>query len=51
MTMIYKSDKALYMLGKGLMEQTFKLFKEPVTISFDKLKGDGTEVKFFISKS
>jgi len=50
MTMIYKSDKALYMLGKGLMEETFKLFKEPVTITLEKIKEDGTEVKFFITK-
>lgn len=51
MTMIYRSDKALYILGKGLMEQTFKLFKEPVTITFEKLNEQGTEVKFFINKN
>ena len=50
MTMIYKSDKALYMLGKGLMEETFKLFKQPVSIALEKIKEDGTEVKFIISR-
>ena len=50
MVMIYKSDKALYMLGKGLMLETFKLFKVPVEITFDKLNEDGTEVRFVINK-
>lgn len=50
MIIIYRSDKALYILTKGLMEQTFKLFKEPVTITFKKIKEDGTEVMFFINK-
>ena len=50
MVMIYKSDKALYMLGKGLMLETFKLFKVPVEITFDKLNEEGTEVRFVINK-
>ena len=50
MVMIYKSDQALYMLGKGLMLETFKLFKVPVEITFDKLNEDGTEVRFVINK-
>ncbi|WP_431156720.1 heme NO-binding domain-containing protein [Winogradskyella poriferorum] len=50
MVMTYKSDKALYMLGKGLMLETFKLFKVPVDIDFEKLNGEGTEVRFFITK-
>lgn len=51
MVMIYKSDKALYMLGKGLMQETFKLYKEHAVIDFEKLKEDGTEVKFTIVKT
>ena len=51
MIMIYKSDKALYILGKGLMEETFKLFGEHAIIEFEKLKEDGTEVKFTIVKT
>lgn len=51
MIMIYKSDKALYVLGKGLMEQTFKLFGEHAIIEYKKLKEDGTEVEFTIVKT
>ncbi|ARV10179.1 hypothetical protein BTO05_11230 [Winogradskyella sp. PC-19] len=50
MVMVYKSDRALYMLGKGLMLETFKLFNIPVDIKFEKLNDDGTEVRFFINK-
>lgn len=50
MVMVYKSDKALYMLGKGLMLETFKLFKIPVNIELEKLNDKGTEVRFFINK-
>ena len=50
MVMIYKSNKALYMLGKGLMQETFKLFKVEGDITFKKLKEDGTEVEFTITK-
>ncbi|ANW96913.1 hypothetical protein AXE80_11735 [Wenyingzhuangia fucanilytica] len=50
LVMIYKSDKALYILGKGLMEQVFKLFGEHAIIEYEKLKEDGTEVKFTIAR-
>lgn len=50
LVMVYKSDKALYMLGKGLMLETFKLFKIPVDIQLEKLNEKGTEVKFTIKK-
>jgi len=50
MVMVYKSDKALYMLGKGLMLETFKLFKVPANIEFEKLNEQGTEVRFTINK-
>lgn len=50
MVMVYKSDKALYMLGKGLMLETFKLFNVPANIEFEKLNEQGTEVRFFINK-
>lgn len=51
MVMVYKSDKALYMLGKGLMLETFKLFKVAAKIDFEKLNDEGTEVRFFITKN
>lgn len=50
MIIVYKSDKALYMLGKGLMLEAFKLFKTPVKIEYDKLNEKGTEVRFTITK-
>ena len=50
MVMVYKSDKALYVLGKGLMLETFKLFNVPVEINYEKLNAAGTEVRFFITK-
>lgn len=50
MVMVYKSDRALYMLGKGLMLETFKLFNVPVQIELEKLNSKGTEVRFFVKK-
>ena len=50
MVMIYKSNRALYMLGKGLMLETFKLFNVPVNVNIEKLNTDGTEVRFIIEK-
>ena len=50
MIMVYRSDRALYMLGKGLMLEAFKLFNVPVNIEFKKLNKQGTEVRFIINK-
>lgn len=50
MVMVYKSDRALYMLGKGLMLETFKLFDVPVEIDYEKLNDKGTEVRYFVNK-
>lgn len=50
MVLIYKSDKALYVLGKGLMLETFKLFKVPAKIDIEKLNEEGTEVRFIINQ-
>lgn len=50
MVLIYKSDKALYVLGKGLMLETFKLFKVPAKIEIEKLNAEGTEVRFIINQ-
>ncbi len=51
MVMVYKSDKALYMLGKGLMLETFKLYGVSADIEIEKLNEQGTEVRFFINKA
>ncbi|MDN3491253.1 heme NO-binding domain-containing protein [Winogradskyella bathintestinalis] len=50
LVLVYKSEKALYMLGKGLMLETFKLFKTSAEINFEKLNEAGTEVRFIIEK-
>lgn len=50
MVLVYKSDKGLYMLGKGLMMETFKLFGVSADIELEKLKEDGTEVRFTINQ-
>ncbi len=46
--MIYKSSRAMYSFGKGLMNKTFEHFNAKATILVEKLKEDGTEVKFSI---
>ncbi|WP_405205087.1 heme NO-binding domain-containing protein [Aquimarina sp. LLG6339-5] len=48
LSMIYKSSRAMYSLGLGLMNKTFEHFNKRAVISYDKLKEDGTEVKFMI---
>ncbi|UZO82250.1 heme NO-binding domain-containing protein [Aquimarina sp. ERC-38] len=46
--MIYKSDRAMYSFGLGLMRSAFRYFDKKATITYTKLKTDGTEVKFDI---
>jgi len=47
--MIYKSSRAMSSFGKGLMNKTFEHFNTKATILVEKIKDDGTEVKFSIS--
>ena len=49
MVMIYSSERALYMLGKGLMQETLKLFDVKGSVDVLKLNEQGTKVKFTIS--
>ncbi len=49
--MIYKSSRAMYNFGLGLMNKTFEHYDCTATILVEKLKEDGTEVKFSISKN
>lgn len=51
LVMIYKSSRAMYRFGKGLMNKTFEHFNSSATILMEKLKEDGTEVKFSITKN
>jgi len=49
--MIYRSSRAMYSFGRGLMNKTFEHFNSSATILMEKLKEDGTEVKFSITKN
>lgn len=49
--MIYKSSRAMHYFGLGLMNETFEHFNASATIQLEKIKEDGTEVKFIINKN
>ncbi len=49
--MIYKSNRAMHHFGLGLMNKTFEHFNTTATIALEKIKEDGTEVKFIIQKN
>ncbi len=51
LVMIYKSSRAMYSFGLGLMNKTFEHFDAKANISVEKLASDGTEVKFSIIKT
>tara|TARA_R110002049_G_scaffold183679_8_gene351693 strand:- start:28982 stop:29521 length:540 start_codon:yes stop_codon:yes gene_type:complete len=47
----YKSSRAMHHFGLGLMNKTFEHFNSTASIVLEKLKEDGTEVKFIITKN
>ena len=49
--LIYKSSRAMHHFGLGLMNKTFEHFNSKATIILEKIKRDGTEVKFIITKN
>ncbi len=51
LVMIYKSSRAMHHFGLGLMNKTFEHFNSTATIILEKIKEDGTEVKFIINKN
>lgn len=51
LTMIYKSNRAMHHFGLGLMNKTFEHFNSTATIDLEKIKEDGTEVRFVIHKN
>ncbi len=51
LVMIYKSSRAMYNFGLGLMNKTFKHYDSKATIILEKIKKDGTVVKFNITKN
>lgn len=51
LVMIYKSSRAMHHFGLGLMNKTFEHFNATATITLEKIKEDGTEVKFVVNKN
>ena len=51
LVMIYKSSRAMHYFGLGLMHKTFEHFNATASIALEKIKEDGTEVKFIIKKN
>ncbi len=49
--MLYKSSRAMHHFGLGLMNKTFEHFNSTATIELEKIKEDGTEVRFLIRKN
>ena len=49
--MIYRSSRAMHHFSLGLMNKTFEHFNASATILLEKIKKDGTEVKFIITKN
>ena len=49
LVLIYKSSRAMYNFGLGLMNKTFEHYNTKATILLEKIKPDGTEVKFSIN--
>ena len=48
---IYKSSRAMHHFGLGLMNKTFEHFNTKAEINLEKIKADGTIVKFTILKN
>jgi hypothetical protein len=48
LTLIYYSSRSMYAFGLGLMEKAFEHYGKKATITYEKLKADGSEVKFII---
>jgi hypothetical protein len=51
LVMIYKSSRAMHHFGLGLMNKTFEHFNSTAIIDLEKIKEDGTEVRFIINKN
>ena len=51
LVMIYTSSRAMHHFGLGLMNKTFEHFNSTATIDLQKIKEDGTEVRFVIHKN
>lgn len=49
--MTYKSSRAMHHFGLGLMNKTFSHFNTTAKIQLQKIKDDGTEVRFIINRN
>ncbi|SDS06858.1 Haem-NO-binding [Polaribacter sp. KT25b] len=49
--MNYKSSRAMHHFGLGLMNKTFEYFNSTAEIIIEKIKEDGTEVRFIVNKN
>ena len=49
--LIYTSSRAMHHFGLGLMNKTFEHFNSAASIILEKIKEDGTEVRFVITKN
>jgi hypothetical protein len=47
----YKSSRSIHHFGLGLMNKTFEHFNSTASIVLEKIKEDGTEVRFVINKN
>jgi hypothetical protein len=48
LTLMYYSSRSMYAFGLGLMEKAFEHYGKSATISYEKIKEDGSQVKFII---
>lgn len=48
LTLTYFSSRSMYAFGLGLMEKAFEHYGKKASISYEKIKEDGSEVKFVI---
>ena len=48
LTLIYYSSRSMYAFGLGLMEKAFEHYGKKATITYEKIKDDGSQVKFVI---
>lgn len=48
LTLTYFSSRSMYAFGLGLMEKAFEHYGRNASISYEKIKEDGSEVKFVI---
>ena len=49
--MDYRSSRAMHHFGLGLMNKTFEHFNSTAKITLEKIKADGTHVRFVINKN